>query len=245
VLDEPPLFLVQARAFRQLERRARPPPRDGRRDGGCLDPQEAQELGNAVDHRHAQVRGHVLQRLAVREATPRGREGAADGDVAQPQPRLQLVGEVLHLEVGPDADDPGPHGRHAEGAKRLLERGADEIGQHRRVDDNPSRLDHGNERCDERGARRVPDTVTAEVLEVAARRRVLGVVPVADVDRDVIAARSRPERAQEARERTLFRPGAFRVAEQAPALRAPDVELVRQRRPRLHRRDEVVLQALA
>ena len=83
------------------------------------------------------------------------------------------------------------------------------------------------------------------MLEVGASRRVLRVVPIANVDGCVITARPCQERAQEAREWTFLSPRPFRVAEEAPALRTSDVELVRQRRSSVHRRHEVVLQTFA
>src|SRR4029453_17973832 len=61
----------------------------------------------------------VLERLAVREAAARGGERAAHRHIAQPQSCLQLVGQVLHLEVGPDANDPGAHGAVQQWSKRL------------------------------------------------------------------------------------------------------------------------------
>src|SRR5262249_19723528 len=71
------------------------------------------------------------------------------------------------------------------------------------------------------------------------------VVPVADMNRCMIAGRPGQEGAQKARERTFLRPRPFRVAEEAPALRASDVQLIRQRRSSADRRHELVLQTFA
>src|SRR6185369_16413430 len=62
VLDEPALLVVERDATRQLNRRPRRAFRRQRRSGLRLDPEPGQEFGDAVDHRHAEVRGHVLER---------------------------------------------------------------------------------------------------------------------------------------------------------------------------------------
>ena len=61
-----------------------------------------------------------VQRLPVSQAAARGGERAADRDVAETQPRLQLAGEVLDLEVGPDPDDARPHRRRHQREERRL-----------------------------------------------------------------------------------------------------------------------------
>ena len=241
---EAPLLLVERRPRRERDRRARAARRrhHGRRPP--LDPQPGQELGEAVDDGDAEVGRHVLERLAMGEATAGGGEGPAHGDVAEPEACLQLVGEVLDLEVGPDADDSRAHRRDDEGPEHVLEPRPHEVGEDRGVDDGTARGHDRQQGVDEARARRAPQAVLAEVIEVGAGQGVVGVVPVADVDRGVAGSGSRLERLQEAGERPFLLPAPLGVAEEAAALRSPDVELVRKRRSRWEGGHEVVLQAL-
>src|SRR5262249_49678116 len=152
-------------------------------------------------------------------------ERARYGNLFDPQARRQLVGEILHLHIGPHANDPRLRSREVRGSdpllKRRRERSALEVGEARRVDDDRAPAAPGDQRLERQNEARslgVAQAVRPEVLEMCPLREVFARVPVADVYREVPPALR--EGVQEAGERTF---GGILAEETARFLTA-DVE---------------------